>query len=1060
MAPFAYSSGFPLGQHNGSVSTIQAPPSRLHDVEIIEIDDDDDDDDEEEDEDEDDNLEDDLDDDDEDDDDDDDDDEEEDQKEDDNEEEDEENEEEDDMTGTDSMEERSSDFEETEQGNAITISSGLASPSLLATSNIQQVINPLRNTADRVASQIEAFAQNLNQFKQHTRARPGDPEAFREACKLVQKYQKIAETSAKELSTTSTFRKAKQSAINRGSGASQGSNGRLDEQIRRWQLEAETWELLLQMLSIDDPESRARAQRAQQTVFQSLHRYSSDQEVWNKFLEADHFALENFVVLKWLEKTARSSPQDIDGLISELETQAERGQGLWAHGWLYTKEAIKGAKRLRSWPQPLEPEDPGLTISLMSVEKQEPLVTQLDPDAVTRQRHGLQKQDQFYEQAAWLTCWKMLRQGQSWEKIQEWSHERLENWRAISVCGTPTDYENNAADPGLTRLISCRSQESWRRSCLALANNPQTSNFEKAVYALICGETEPAYPICQGWGDYVYVFINHSILARYREFCKQFHRKLSFSPATDMALSVEPPGYDSVHAFLDNVKRNEKTAVEARNPYRTIQTAILSKNYNTFFFHQANAVSKAASLSNKATLVPKTVIANADDACLIAARDEDAIRIISHLFLILQSLGYVRSDSRFVETASVNVIGYINLLRKAGKLELIPLYASLLPEDTAHMVLGNVLIDIVEPEDRERQVTIMKRLNINLSAIVECQWRLVISQADAKEDKTTTIRLKRSVIHQPKGLSRIGPIKKNLIGRRISHEDEYLIRCLEWHRYADDQLPNICPRGTHLYKRFMGAGRLAAARELFNRVRVNMVPADITGLGHSPFEILANGSENGFDELPSPVKASPTKSPRKSGIQRRRPLSSNIRAELYLQSHTMRDLEYLIAAFDSLETWAGQMDQYEHLSDKQQAKEFRKTLQVTIDTITERIEPLCGEWLSYPKDDAEATELEFIKSTYLPEVILAYHSALFFAGHTIGREVLTQCMMLSSVIASSPSLTNSFIASGRMCELVDALALSSIAMMSAKDSKLKKKLEDGASLDIWKIKPQQDVELV
>lgn len=69
-------------------------------------------------------------------------------------------------------------------------------------------------------------------------------------------------------------------------------------------------------------------------------------------------------------------------------------------------------------------------------------------------------------------------------------------------------------------------------------------------------------------------------------------------------------------------------------------------------------------------------------------------------------------------------------------------------------------------------------------------------------------------------------------------------------------------------------------------------------------------------------------------------------------------------------------------------------------------------------------------------------------------------MMLSSVIASSPSLTNSFIASGRMCELVDALALSSIAMMSAKDSKLKKKLEDGASLDIWKIKPQQDVELV
>ncbi|OJD21169.1 hypothetical protein ACJ73_07494 [Blastomyces percursus] len=1045
MSPLTYSSGFPLGPHNGSAATTQAPPSRLHDVEIIEINDDDEEEEEEED-----SLEDDLEDEDE-----------QDEDEEEDEEDDEHGEDDEEMTGTDSMEERSSDSEESDQ-DAITISSGLASPGLLTTSDIQQVLNPLRSTADRVTSQIEAFAQSLNQFKQHARgARPGDPETFHEACRLVHKYQKIAETAAKELSRTNSLRKAKQSAMNRGTGASQGPNrGKLDEQLRRWQLEAETWELFFHMLSIDDPESRARAQRVQQTVLQSLHRYSSDKDVWDKFLEADHFALENVVVLKWLEKTARSSPQDIDGLILELETQAERGQGLWAHGWLYTKEAIKGAKRLRSWPQPLEPDDPGLTMSLLSVEKQEPLVTQLDPDAVTRQQHGLQKQDQFYEQAAWLTCWKMLRQGQSWKKIQEWSHERLENWRAISVCGTPAEDENNAADSGLTRLMSCRSQEAWRSACLALANNPVTSNFEKAVYALICGEAEPAYAICQGWGDYIYVFFNCSILARYREFCNQFHRKLTFSPTTDMALFLDPPAYDNILTFLDNVRRNDRTAVEARNPYRTIQAAILSKNYNSFFFHQANAVSKAASLSNKATLVPKTVIANVDDASLIAARDEDAIRIISHLFLILQAVGYVRSDSHFVQTATVNVIGYINLLRKAGKLELIPLYASLLPENTAHMVLGNVLIDIVAPEDRERQVTIMRRLNINLSAIIECQWRSVTSQADAKEDKTTTIRLKRSVIHQAKGPGRIGPIKKNLIGRRISHEDEYLIRCLEWHRYADEQLPNIWPRGTHLYKRFMGAGRLAAARELFNRVRVDMVPGDITGLGHSPFEVLANGSENGFEEPTSRVKSSPTKSPLKSGIPRRRPLSSNLRAELYLQSHTMRDLECLIAAFDALESWAGQMDQYEHLSDKQQAKEFRKTLQATIDTITERIEPLCGEWLSCPIDDMEATELEFIKSTYLPEVILAYHSALYFAGHTIGREVLTQCMMLSSVIASSPSLTNSFITSGRMCELVDALALSSIAMMSAKESKLKKKLEDGASLDIWKIKPQQDGELV
>ncbi|PGG95096.1 hypothetical protein AJ79_10263 [Helicocarpus griseus UAMH5409] len=888
MAPLTYSSGFP-GQ--GSFPTSYQPqPSRLHDVEIIEIDDDESEE-EEEDYDEEEELE--------------DEDEEEDEDVDEDEEEEEGEDEDEEMTGTDSMEERSSDIEESEN-DVITISSGPASPGLLTSSDIQQVINPLRNTADRVSSQIEAFAQSLNQFKQHAN-RVGDPETFREACRLVQKYQKIAETAAKELSKSNALRKAKLAGINR---EGQGPNrGKLDEQVRRWQLEAETWELLSQMLSIDDPESRARAQKAQQTVLQSLHRYSSDKEVWDKFLETDHFALENVAVLRWLEKTARSSPQDIDALISELETQAERGQGLWAHGWLYTKEAIKGAKRLRSWPQPLEPDDPGLTMSLLNAEKSEPLITQLDPDAVTRQQHVLQKQDQFNEQAAWLTCWKMLRHGQSWQKVREWSHERLENWRAISVCGTPGDHsgKGDTIDSGITRLMSCRSQESWRSACLALANNPATSTFEKAVYALICGETEPAYAICQGWGDYIYVFFNHSIISRYRDFCKQFHRKLSFSPTADMPLSLESPAYESIHAFLENLRRGERTGEEARNPYRTIQSAILSRNYNPFFFHQANAVSKAASLANKATLVPKTAIAAVDDACLIAAQDEDALRIISHLFLVLQSLGYVRSDSNFVQTASINVIGYINLLRKAGKLDLIPLYASLLPEETAHVVLGNVLIDIVEPEQRQQQVNLMKRLNINLSAIVESQWQLVLSQADVKADKSTTIRLKKSVIPQAKGPGRIGSIKKNLIGRRISNEDEYLIRCLEWHRYAEDQLPNICSRGTQLYKRFMGAGRLAAARELYNRVRVDMVPGDVTGLDYSVYDIV----ENGFDEPTSPIKSSPTKSPAKSALNRRRPLSGNLRAELYLQSHTMRDLEYLIAAFDSLETWAVRYDHYD-----------------------------------------------------------------------------------------------------------------------------------------------------
>jgi len=246
------------------------------------------------------------------------------------------------------------------------------------------------------------------------------------------------------------------------------------------------------------------------------------------------------------------------------------------------------------------------------------------------------------------------------------------------------------------------------------------------------------------------------------------------------------------------------------------------------------------------------------------------------------------------------------------------------------------------------------------------------------------------------------------------------------------------------------------------RAKLSSLSVDTLGYDLSDVpQIETNGQSDGFDEPASPRKADLSKSPTQSAMSKRRHRSSEgetrtLHETLYLQSQTMRDLEQLVLAFDSLETWAQRLDEYERLSRSQQVKALKKTLQESLDNITENIEPLCGDWLIHPKDDAEATELEFIRTTYLPEVILAYHSALYFAGHVIGREILVQCMTLATVVAGSQTLTDSFMASGRMAELVDAFALSSIAIMDSKEPKMKKKLAQGARLDIWKIKAQEE----
>lgn len=688
--------------------------------------------------------------------------------------------------------------------------SGPAPPELQSSIDVQQAMRPLRRTADRVSMQIETFAMNLDRFRRQARG-PSDPQTYSEACDLVRRYHKVAQDSVAQLSKARAPRKSKQSTLSSSRGTAKDDQGRdagHDEELRRRELEAETWDLLLQFLSTGDPESRQRSKQAQGTVLQSLHRYSSDREVWEGFLEADIFAEECVAVLRWLEKSARRSTRGVDARISQHETDAERGQGLWAHGWLYTKEAIKGAKRLRSWPQPLEPNDPGITASLVGTDSKQPLITQLDPDAVTRQQLGLQKQDVQFEQATWLTCWKMLRLGQNWSQIREWSQERLESWRAVSVCGsseedTTSSAGHSAADGPLVRMMNFRSQASWRLACSNLANNPKAGRYERAVYALLAGETEPAFAACQGWTDFLYVLYNHIIISRYSDFCKRLHRKLSYAPGSKATVTIDSPCYDTVYNFLENLKKSEQVAVESRNPFRYIQAAILSRSYDNLFVKMSHAAAKVA-IENQSELIPPTPLDQVDEAYLTAGRDEMAVRITTHLFVIAKTLGYTRSDTNYLFVVGTNVVRYIELLDLAGLQELIPLYASFLPKKAAYLVLGKVLKDVVKPETRTRQVQLMKGLGIDLAAVLQSQWQFYLTQANAKEDFTRTIRLKRSIVKQADGPGKINSIKRDLVGRHVRDIDEPLIRCLHWHRFLEGHWATTCSRALYLYKRFIG----------------------------------------------------------------------------------------------------------------------------------------------------------------------------------------------------------------------------------------------------------------
>ena len=72
---------------------------------------------------------------------------------------------------------------------------------------------------------------------------------------------------------------------------------------------------------------------------------------------------------------------------------------------------------------------------------------------------------------------------------------------------------------------------------------------------------------------------------------------------------------------------------------------------------------------------------------------------------------------------------------------------------------------------------------------------------------------------------------------------------------------------------------------------------------------------------------------------------------------------------------------------------------------------------------------------YLPEIVLAYHSALVCGGFVHSRNRELEALEVANQVANSPELSRCFQATGRMRELVTALALGSRALLRLNEGK-------------------------
>lgn len=689
------------------------------------------------------------------------------------------------------------------------LDANMATPRLLTSADVQEALHPLRRAADRVGRQIEQFAEHLDKYKSKE-ASLSRAQKYKEACKLIKRYQIIAEDTVKELSDKAPALISPNIPWNKPSANDANALGSTPESkeadVQRWTAEALTWELFHDILNNDDPDNVAQSTKDTKNFFSNLSRYSTDQEIWEQFIATNQYARECVIALKWLEKVATLSSDSFEARIQSLEDEAERGSGLWAHGWLYTKEAIKAQRRLRTWPKNFEPSDPGLEISLVTSDGQA-LITQLDPDALSRQQRGLQAQDAAHEKATWMTCWQMLRQGKPWEDVASWAAESLEGWRAASFWGCVNDSLADSKSSSLFRFMNTESQNTWKLACQQTAND-STEPYQKAVYGLLCGDNDKAAAVCETWEDYMFVFFNGQIVYRYNNFVAGFQSHVGL-PSKPLITGADKP-YPTAARFIGFMKNLMKDLDDEISPFRSAQALLLARNFEEAYTAQGLAVSLAANAFEDNRLLEKPQQdGEADEASLIAAQDNDGLRFQTHMLIILHSLGYVTEELRSRDVVSSIPIGYMSLLLNAGKMELLPLYASQLPANIAASVLGRALVDVTDQEERQIQVTLIEELGISVGAVLEAQLMWAVNQFQEAEKSQLNKFTKPNILTTSVSDGRESSFVVRFIGDEITPQEDLMIRSIEWFQYAKDLWEQTCEWASSLYKHFFGKlGRL------------------------------------------------------------------------------------------------------------------------------------------------------------------------------------------------------------------------------------------------------------
>lgn len=519
----------------------------------------------------------------------------------------------------------------------------------------------------------------------------------------------------------------------------------LTEERNTWKL---TGALLRDRLKADE----IMEEGGDDTMFVDGTREASDREVVDALMVRDSFARQAQLVVDWLESCAahqRGMGNDDD----RLEYFADGGCA-----WENTLHHVQSRASVGNAPSSY--------------------VTELDPDAPSRQRLPIHDLDRDDEYRLFRSVFFHLRAGQL-QRAQELAADNGHHWLAAALEGwRPHHDPNNGSMMGADSVQPAEGnlyRDLWKRTCWEAASNPTCSLYERAVYGALSGNVQAMLPACTTWEDQLWARMRALV-----DVCVEQELRT----ATQQARSLEPlpPGYPSDRGTFEAVFRDLQAAVGASDTRDQEIMHILQRCVVL-----DDAVSMVEEMHDWAT-------AQAMEPPL------QTMRFLAHMVLLLRQVGCETGTG----ACSALLRTYVDLLIDEGHVPLVATYAATLPATDQVAKYTQLLRSLKtrDPEEQELCLQLARSAGLNVPAIT----RTLVEQIRISGEEPVELRATSAVPSM-----------------ETTADDEEKVASLEWLLIDSSTRGEAIKQANALMRGFVCLGKIGAARKTFHKLPADSV---------------------------------------------------------------------------------------------------------------------------------------------------------------------------------------------------------------------------------------------